>query len=284
MDAKSPVIIIGMHRSGTSMITRMLEEMGLFWGKKKQEDYEAIFFRKLNDWFFSQSGSAWDNPASIQYLLTNPEVRVLVSDYVRNLLKSPLSTSFMGWSKYVRYGTLEKMDIPWGWKDPRNSYTLPIWRDLFPEAKVIHIYRHGVDVASSLKVRAIKQYDHSNQLFSKFKSLYWLRPKRGGFTDTLRCISLEGGFSLWEEYMNEARKHVNNLQDRAMEIKYEDFLSRPQEVMKSLAYFCDLNPTDIVLNNLANTIDKKRAFAYKSEPELKAFAQKVAGRLQEQGY
>lgn len=35
MKPNSPVIIAGMHRSGTTMITRMLEEAGLFVGKRK---------------------------------------------------------------------------------------------------------------------------------------------------------------------------------------------------------------------------------------------------------
>ena len=27
--------------------------------------------------------------------------------------------------------------FPWGWKDPRNSITLPLWLRLYPEAKII---------------------------------------------------------------------------------------------------------------------------------------------------
>jgi hypothetical protein len=40
--------------------------------------------------------------------------------------------------------------MAWGWKDPRNSITLPVWLKLFPDARVIHIVRNGVDVAESL--------------------------------------------------------------------------------------------------------------------------------------
>ena len=31
----SPIIIIGMHRSGTTMLSRQLEALGVFMGKKK---------------------------------------------------------------------------------------------------------------------------------------------------------------------------------------------------------------------------------------------------------
>lgn len=40
----SPILIIGMHRSGTSMITRKLESLGLFLGNEKDENDEAFFF------------------------------------------------------------------------------------------------------------------------------------------------------------------------------------------------------------------------------------------------
>jgi len=50
MKPHSPIIIIGMSRSGTSMLTRMLDELGLFVGKKLTKNHEALFFRKINDW------------------------------------------------------------------------------------------------------------------------------------------------------------------------------------------------------------------------------------------
>lgn len=39
-----PIIIVGMHRSGTTMITKMLENLGLFVGDQKEINNEALFF------------------------------------------------------------------------------------------------------------------------------------------------------------------------------------------------------------------------------------------------
>ena len=50
---QDPVIIIGMHRSGTSMLTRLLEKAGLFVGHEKENNWEAWFFPKINQWLFS---------------------------------------------------------------------------------------------------------------------------------------------------------------------------------------------------------------------------------------
>ncbi len=283
-NTKAPVIIVGMHRSGTSMLTRMLEQLGLFVGKKKEINHEALFFLWLNEWLLKQSGGAWDNPKPIRHLLNNTQVRALTVDYIRYLIKTPRVVSYLGCGKYLRYRTPANLDIPWGWKDPRNTFTLPIWLDLFPDAKVIHIYRNGIDVANSLKVRAEKSLQISKALYHKRKQLYWIRPKRGGFTDTLRCIDLEGGFSLWESYLHEAQSHVKALGTRAVELKYEDFLTEPYAALKQLSDFCSLGATVEQIQKVAGRVKKGRAYAYRTKPELQAFAEQVAGRMRVFGY
>ena len=44
MSAHPPIIIIGMSRSGTGMLAKMLEDLGLFIGKSKDRNNEALFF------------------------------------------------------------------------------------------------------------------------------------------------------------------------------------------------------------------------------------------------
>src|SRR3954449_9453301 len=59
---RAPVIFIGMHRSGTSMLGRLLEELGMFFGTRKDENNEALFFQEMNNWLLTQCGGRWDNP------------------------------------------------------------------------------------------------------------------------------------------------------------------------------------------------------------------------------
>ena len=282
----APIIVIGMHRSGTSMVARMLEELGLFVGKRKMADHEPYFFLGLNDWMLRQCGGAWDQPEPIRYLLENDEVRALAGDYIRSLMETPRVISFLGWRNYRRFRTPWNLDFPWGWKDPRNTYTLPLWLDLFPNARVIHIYRHGVDVASSLKLRtdrAITRAKVSHERRRKLR-LYGLRLKRGGFTGSLRCTSLEGGFGLWESYLTEARKHVANLGERAVELKYEHFLSEPSESLTRLARFCELPVTRARTIEVAGYVKKERSYAYLKDPELRMFAKEKSEQLKVWGY
>lgn len=293
MSTRSPIIIIGMHRSGTSMISRILEELGLFMGKKKDKNHEAWFFKKLNDWLLTQSGGAWDHPEPIQRLLSNTEVRELVVDYIDYIMRTPHIVSYLGWANYLRYRDLAKLDIPWGWKDPRNTFTLPIWLDLFPDAKVIHIYRHGVDVANSLRVRQPSQLQQflprAKSLHKRRKRLhlYLLHPKHGGFVGDFHlrhAFPLEEGFALWETYCKQARTYVRQLGNRAMEIKYEEFLVEPSRILESLIDFCGLATTDAVITGVTRKVEKDRAYAYRNEPELQLFANQVSDQLKMWGY
>jgi hypothetical protein len=282
--ALPPIVLIGMHRSGTSVVSRLLEGLGLFVGKKKDENNEAMFFLDLNNWLLRQSGASWDHPEPVRHLLTNPRARALTVDYMSHLIKTPPVAAYMGWRRFLRYRTPSRLNVPWGWKDPRNTYTLPFWLDLFPEARVISVRRHGVDVAGSLRVREDKTLNLAEALHERRRRLYALHPKRGGFMDSPRCASMEGGFSLWEAYITEAQGHVERLGDQAMELRYEDLLTEPGPALASLARFCGLPTTDSAIADVSRKLRKDRAYAYLNRPELREFAERVAGRLAAKGY
>lgn len=283
---RPPIIIIGMHRSGTSMLTRMLEDMGLFMGAKKDKNNEAKFFFHINEWLFRECNAAWDNPKFFKQFLNDKELRSYAVNYIRLLIKTPYVILFLGLSKFLRYRTFENLDISWGWKDPRNTYTLPLWLDIFPNAKVIHIYRHGVDVAQSLKARHEETLNRLVKVKSPKKLFYWymwIRRRRHLWL-TIRCASLEGGISLWEEYWRQARIHVDALKERAIEVKYEDFLAEPIEILKCLSHFCELPVTESIIKEMAGRVKKRRAYAYMSNPKLQQFAERVSARLRLFGY
>jgi hypothetical protein len=280
----APVIIIGMHRSGTSMVTGMLEQLGLFIGVNKDNNDEADFFQRMNDWTLKQSGGSWDNPAPIDALLRNNKVRDLVLDYFNFSLHSPRQGFFLGWQNYLRGQRLESMSTPWGWKDPRNTYTLPLWLDLFSNAKVIHIYRNGIDVAQSLRVRWEKDLEHVQQSYRRQKSLFAFLPKLRPFPLSVRCADLEQGFRLWEQHLERARQHVQVLGGRAIEVRYEDFLEEPLTHLKSLATFSGLQIDEQTLKDMAAKVKGSRSQAYKTNHELLRFSEKVDERLKRFGY
>jgi hypothetical protein len=282
----SPLVIIGMHRSGTTMLARQLEALGVLMGQRKESNHESTLFLGIDTWLVEQCGAAWDNPQAIGYLLKNKEARALCADYIRRyLLDTPRAISYLGLQKYLRYRSPANLSVPWGWKSPLSAFTLPIWLDLFPDLKIIHIRRHGVDVANSLQHRgridATTSFDKS--LYYRFPLLHTLRPKIGEFI-RVRCDTLEGGLSLWEEYVAEAHRHVDDLGKRALELKYETFLSQPEEVLRTAVRFCGLPSSDEDVKRVASQVRKERAYAYRTIPELRAFADRVPERLSAYGY
>jgi hypothetical protein len=285
-----PVIVIGMHRSGTTMVTRVLEQLGVFMGAELSHNAENEFIVSLNDWLLWQGSGAWDNPEPFKVVWDHPEVQRMALDYVRMMLGSPHSHAFVGRQRLMRGQHVLRLDGRWGFKDPRTTYTLPLFLELWPDAPVISMTRHGIDVASSLKVRVDKTIGEAEARYERLRRRYLVRPKHtrlARLVATLRCASLEGGFALWDEYTTEANRHVDALgSGRALQLRYEDFLQRPAEGVAQLAAFCGLEASPATVERIAGGIDAGRAFAFESREELRAFSTQdhAARALRRHGY
>lgn len=281
----APVIIVGMHRSGTSMLSRLMEREGLFWGKKKDENNESTFFIALNEWILRELGARWDNPFGMLSVheVSSDHLDMIVT-YLQDQLKSPRSMEYWGAYKYLTCCDNFENSGVWGWKDPRTSLLLPIWLRLFPEAKVIHIARHGVDVANSLMHRSQQYLDNNSNLYLKRKHIYSLLGKRGVFVDSPSCLSLDGGFSLWEHYLRCIERDTQGLGDRFMQVRYEDLLSSPRKHVEEMIKFSGLSTAGIRDEDLVEYIRSDRAYGYKLKPELRKYALKVGDRLKLLGY
>jgi hypothetical protein len=281
---RQPIIFIGMHRSGTSMLGRLLEDIGLFAGTRKDENNEALFFQEINTWLLGQSGARWDVPAACSYLWKHEKGLPWIESYIQNLLDSPRSIRFLGLRRYVG-GGMKSLNAPWGWKDPRNTFTLPMWLRIFPQAKIVSIERHGVDVAQSLRAREARNLDQAVEKFSRYRALVFLRLKGGGFVESPRCTVLESGFSLWKEYTGQASAMIEQLpKGRSLALRYEDVLENPLKHLRESADFCELKVSDDRLREAVSSIKADRAYSYMSDPELRQFALDHSAELGECGY
>ena len=132
------VIALGMHRSGTSLLTGSLEAAELNLGevndaaphnRKGNKENEAI--RDLNDALLTKAGAAWDLPPDGQVRWDRADkerARLLVEPYIRAAR-------------------------PWGFKDPRTVWTVEGWLRLLPDARMIGVFRHPSLVVRSLTAR-----------------------------------------------------------------------------------------------------------------------------------
>ena len=232
----------------------------------------------------SVEGGSWENPSTIANVINCPEVRATATSYLRLMMWSPRCMSYLGPRDWLRWRALTRIDAAWGWKDPRSTFTLPLWLDLFPEAKIVHVTRHGVDVAESLRKRHVWGCRRLGLRFKLTKPVYLFHMRREPLMPSGHCVTLDGGFALWEEYMAEARRHVHALHERAFEVKYEDVLAEPKFHLAKLASFCGEDVLDGEMDKAVAGVRRERAYAYQTDPALQAYAEKMGGKLKAYGY
>ena len=140
-----PICIAGMHRSGTSMVARLLNLCGLYLGPESEfrppgpdnpEGYwENIHFVEINDRLLAHLDAGWDLPPAVcSGWELRPELDPLRKESAELI---------------ARFNAHE----PWGWKDSRNSLTLPLWMNLIPNLKVLICLRNPLEAAQSLRAR-----------------------------------------------------------------------------------------------------------------------------------
>ena len=187
----NPIVIIGMHRSGTTMIAKILEQNGVFMGNKKDRNNESTFFISLNDRILKACNSTWDRPDNIFF--RDSFFYDEIETYIKERLNSIEAIEYWG-IKSLFKDQFRKYNHPWGWKDPRNTLNLEIWKKIFPNMKVIHIYRHPLDIALSLSERQ-KRFEAD---FVRYNSIKNKILKRIDLGNTFRCIDTLEGVKLWK--------------------------------------------------------------------------------------
>src|SRR3954454_9185529 len=277
---RPPVILLGMHRSGTSLIARLLDDLGLFQGAELQDDHESVYFMEVNDLLLKRVGAAGDNPSPVRGFLENADALRLTAACVRADLESKRLAGYLGLKRYLKCKSLRKLDAPWGWKDPRTVFTLPLWLRLFPEARLVYIVRNGVDVASRLRVREQRELARRlEELPAKARQLTsHSMLERAGFKGSARCLTLPGGFGLWEEYVAEAERALASVPNERVAVNYERFLADPthaEQGLAALARFCGLLAGGDAVAKAIGQIKAGRANVFLADPALSAFYDRV---------
>ncbi len=132
-----PVLVAGMHNSGTSMLAAILHYNGIFM-EANIDHYESHFFSYcINDNFILGSQDAW------KQLPLMPVEDVMAFYYdVRKFINSYWRVDYTQWG----YNGVSA----WGFKDPRLCILLPVYLKLYPDAKVLFIHRNPETVAKAL--------------------------------------------------------------------------------------------------------------------------------------
>jgi len=195
------------------MLTRLLHACGLYLGPKDelmppQADnpdgfWEHLGFVALNDELLSQLGGAWDLPPTPDENFAHARLDPLRMK-ARLLIERFNSAGL------------------WGWKDPRNSLTLPFWQDLLPGMRTLIMVRNPLEVAYSMKERNGTSYSF--------------------------------GLRLWEIY-NRRVIETASRQERLV-THYDLFFQDPESEVRRIAHFIGL--PDYEVQRAAVLVTKRR--------------------------
>jgi GT2 family glycosyltransferase/predicted nucleic acid-binding Zn-ribbon protein len=172
---KPLVIIVGMHRSGTSFLARSLNLAGVYLGGLESlisHEWEYLFDNLRGHWenktilnlaekTLKNNQGSWDDiPANIEI---DENLGQEIRNYLNELSNEP--------------------SLAYGFKDPRIILCFESWKKYLPENFVIvGIFRDPLKVAESLKKRNGFDYKKSINLWKSYNiQLLQLLEKYGGF-------------------------------------------------------------------------------------------------------
>lgn len=188
------IIVLGMHRSGTSALTRLINLMGAYVGPESllgapAYDNEKGFWerrdvKELNETILRDCGADWDDPGS--------------QDWSARLREGIATARWAGAIRQVVQGL--DGHRPWVMKEPRLCLTLPAWRPHLERPVCVIVHRSPVEVARSLKAR--------------------------------NGMPLIMGVAIWEAYALAALQASSGLP--RLVVRYADLMAQPLDALSSL--------------------------------------------------
>jgi hypothetical protein len=133
-----PLIITGMHRSGTSLLASLLQRGGVHIGERlvsasahnPRGYFEDEEFMQLHEAMLGSRGGTILVDRHFAGAATEAET-AQARELIAARAHRPL----------------------WGWKDPRTCLFLELWHDLLPDARYLFVYRSPMEVLLSLMRR-----------------------------------------------------------------------------------------------------------------------------------
>lgn len=211
---KKIIVVIGMHRSGTSALTRALRVLNVDLGDNLMKPiinvndkgfFEDLDINRFNDYLLNKMGCIWCSckiPQINQLEILNDAKDIEVAI---ELLNSKIRSTNL-----------------FGFKDPRVSVLLPFWQKIFELCNIESYYL--ISIRNPLSVA---------------KSLH----KRDKFT-------IKKGLFLWAEYMLAGIQNTNN-KNRVF-IQYEELIKYPIDQISKIATKFNLEINDVELHIYAN--------------------------------
>lgn len=143
MADQTAVCVLGMHRSGTSVVMRLLNLLGVEVGPEEKlmpptannprGYWESQAIADLDDDILGRLGGSWDAPPTLS----------------ASSFASPQLADLRRRARAILEADFADAEL-WGWKDPRTCLVLPFWQRLVPSLRYVICVRNPMDVARSL--------------------------------------------------------------------------------------------------------------------------------------
>jgi glycosyltransferase involved in cell wall biosynthesis len=213
---QAPVFILGMHRSGTTMVAQALAAAGVYPGAICDHNSEPLYAIDINERLLEEAnGNWWNVPAesALEAAVKSGMSALKARDLYAAHLKISTGSSLRQWMHYAG---------PWLVKDPRLSLTLPWWLERFPNAKVIWVLRDEAAVVDSLLRRQSLSYEAQS------------------------ALGAEGALELARAYTSNAAKLLKRYGVDYRAVHYEDLTSSDEAIQRktwfSLYQFANVKP------------------------------------------
>lgn len=126
-------VVLGMHKSGTTLVSRMLHDAGIAMveaadptvGYDQRNTWEREATKRINHELLDSSGAFSLAP------LARRAPAPATLDRMRSLVSA-----------------CSRLHADWGFKDPRSCLTYDCWADVLPEHRVVAVYRQPAEAWS----------------------------------------------------------------------------------------------------------------------------------------
>lgn len=168
-----PICVLGMHRSGTSCLTGLLEDAGVYLGEVSKKNphnlkgnQENLRIMHLHNEVLEGNGYSWDKPPADPVHWTDAQ-------------KATLSEILKSYDGHPR----------WAFKDPRSLFALSAWQETIPGLQYIGTFRHPGAVAQSLHRRGKMPPEQGFDLWLRYNER--LLELRAQHSFDMLCFDLE---------------------------------------------------------------------------------------------
>jgi hypothetical protein len=252
LSGEEVVIVMGRGHSGTRVMTRICETLGLNLGATEE----------------LKSGDTAD------LRFTRPIKKIAIHDIDCNYTGSQKTWLQNRFERAVgKYHDRLQPTGTWGWKFPETYLIGPYVEETFPKAKYIHLLRDGRDLAFKNHLT-----DDPNRKLGK------VLLEHIGALD--KPHHLQSALS-WEYQVEGWAAFAKRLPgERVIDFRFEDILTSPEDSTEQLAEFLGIPVTDECRDFLSRELDGSKARQHReNDPaQVEEVVAAIGGTLEQYGY